>query len=65
MLVELQHPRAGMVRVTGSPIRLDATPALSASAPPWLGQHSVEVLTELGVEADTIQRLRADQALIG
>jgi formyl-CoA transferase/CoA:oxalate CoA-transferase len=65
MLVELQHPRAGMVSVTGSPIRLDAVPALSESAPPWLGQHSVEVLTELGVEADTIQRLRADQALIG
>jgi crotonobetainyl-CoA:carnitine CoA-transferase CaiB-like acyl-CoA transferase len=49
----IDHPIAGRVDVVGNPIRLSATPIENYSAPPLLGEHTVEVLGELGLtEAD-------------
>lgn len=41
-----------------SPIRLSQTPAILKSAPPALGQHTREVLSELGIDAATFESLR-------
>ena len=57
MLVEFEHPIAGHVRTTGSPIRVDGEPALTGSIPPTLGQHTTAVLAELGVDPDTIGKM--------
>lgn len=46
----LPHPLAGTTPTTASPIRYSATPVQYRMAPPLLGQHTQEILKELGLE---------------
>jgi crotonobetainyl-CoA:carnitine CoA-transferase CaiB-like acyl-CoA transferase len=48
MVVERPHPKLGKVKMTGVPIKLSDTPGEAGDAPPLLGQHSEEILRELG-----------------
>jgi crotonobetainyl-CoA:carnitine CoA-transferase CaiB-like acyl-CoA transferase len=58
-LVEMDHPRAGKVRMVGAPIRLSATPGSVRTPAPMLGEHTEEVLRDLlGLKADEIVALR-------
>jgi crotonobetainyl-CoA:carnitine CoA-transferase CaiB-like acyl-CoA transferase len=57
MLVEFEHPVAGHVRTTGSPMRLEGDQARAASLPPTLGQHTRDLLAEMGVDAATIETM--------
>jgi formyl-CoA transferase/CoA:oxalate CoA-transferase len=47
MVVPLEHPTAGPIRVTGVPVRLSETPGQVRSAPPRLGEHTRRTLAEL------------------
>lgn len=47
MLVEMEHPAAGVISVLANPIRLSGTPASVRRAPPTLGEHTDEVLGRL------------------
>jgi crotonobetainyl-CoA:carnitine CoA-transferase CaiB-like acyl-CoA transferase len=51
MLRHLPHPLAGSVPQVVSPIRLADAPLRFDRAPPLLGQHTQEVLRELGLLA--------------
>jgi crotonobetainyl-CoA:carnitine CoA-transferase CaiB-like acyl-CoA transferase len=53
----VEHPRAGTVTLVGSPIRMSATPPAITRVPPLLGEHTREVLRELGLEEATIEDL--------
>jgi crotonobetainyl-CoA:carnitine CoA-transferase CaiB-like acyl-CoA transferase len=55
-LQEVEHP-AGPVRVVGSPYRLDGSRPRVRRAPPLLGQHTVEVLSALGLSSEQIEEV--------
>jgi len=65
MLVEYEHPAAGHVRSTGSPIRLDGGPSVATSPPPVLGQDTRSVLSELGLDSATIEQMIIDGTAVG
>ena len=58
MLVEIDHPTAGKIKVTGIPVKLSETPGDIRSPPPLLGQHNEEILRELGYTNKDIKNLR-------
>jgi formyl-CoA transferase len=60
MAVAMEHPRAGRITVTGTPLKLSRTPGSVRTPAPTLGQHTDEVLRELGYDQPSIERLRAD-----
>jgi len=64
MIVATDHPRAGRVETLGHPVKFSRTPASVTRAAPLLGQHSREVLSELGCDAARIDALIASQAVI-
>lgn len=51
------------VATVASPMRLSATPVNYRSAPPTLGQHTQEVLQELGLSEDEVHALRTAHVL--
>jgi len=57
MLVEFEHPAAGHVRTTGSPIRIDGAPSVSGNIPPVLGEHTRSILAEVGIDEGTIEKM--------
>jgi crotonobetainyl-CoA:carnitine CoA-transferase CaiB-like acyl-CoA transferase len=50
--------------VVGSPVRIDGARADSDLPPPTLGEHTAEVLQELGIAPAEIARLRSE-AIVG
>ena len=59
ILVETQHPHAGRMRQARNAARFDGTPAVSERHAPKLGEHTDEILAELGRSAEKIAELRA------
>jgi crotonobetainyl-CoA:carnitine CoA-transferase CaiB-like acyl-CoA transferase len=54
----IEHPVLGRVRQVGLPFKLSRTPATLRSAPPLLGEHSAEILAELGYTTAQVDALR-------
>jgi crotonobetainyl-CoA:carnitine CoA-transferase CaiB-like acyl-CoA transferase len=59
MIMQLQHTTLGPIKVPGIPIKLSETPGSGRRAPPLLGEHQREVLTELGLPPEEIESLCA------
>ena len=58
MIVEVKHPTHGTVKEFGIPIKLSATPGTVRAAAPATGEHTDQVLRELGMSAGDITALR-------
>ncbi|OAN69827.1 CoA-transferase [Rhodobacteraceae bacterium EhC02] len=64
MVLTLDHPRAGKVDTIGHPVKFSRTPASITRAAPILGQHSREILREIGLDEARIAALINAQAVI-
>ena len=62
MVLEVEHPGHGPVRMTGFPVKLSATPCRVRRPAPELGAHTEEVLRELGLGGE-IARLREQRVI--
>ena len=63
ILIETDHPVAGRLRQTRTPARFEGTPPELRQGAPRLGEHNLEILTELGFDAAEIDALRAKGAI--
>ena len=61
---ELHHPTAGDYRTVGTPVRFDLEPFPYPSPAPALGEHTFEVLAELGYDRDEVEPLLAEGVAI-
>ena len=64
MAVEMDHPKSGRIKVTGVPIKLSETPGAVVSPPPLLGEHNVDILSNLlGYRETEIDELKSQGIL--
>jgi len=63
MKTRVPHPHADGLELVASPMKLSATPVQVRRAPPLLGQHTDEVLRELGLGAEETAALYAQGVL--
>lgn len=49
----------GPQRLVGQPVQLERTPSTVARAAPRRGEHTEEILAELGIDADSLARMKA------
>jgi len=61
MFVDLEHPKAGPMKLTGAHIKLTGTPASLRTPAPLLGQHNQEIFGGLlGMAAESIKELQKE-----
>jgi crotonobetainyl-CoA:carnitine CoA-transferase CaiB-like acyl-CoA transferase len=59
MFTEVEHPKAGTIKVTNFPVKFSETPGEIRTATPLLGQHNEEILsTIVGYTPEQIQKLK-------
>ena len=58
MVVEREHPTMGTVRLLGVPIKFSETPAGVHRVPPLFAEHTDEILREIGISDEELERLR-------
>lgn len=61
MVMEVEHPAEGILKALGFPVKLSGTPQQVRFPPPLLGQHTRDLVDELGM-ADEYESLVAEGA---
>jgi crotonobetainyl-CoA:carnitine CoA-transferase CaiB-like acyl-CoA transferase len=64
MVTQVEHPVAGSVKTIGLPVKFSKTPGKVTDAAPLYGQHTCEVLEELGLGSEAIAEMLATKAAI-
>jgi len=65
LIVSVQHPFAGSIRLLGSPLNLSRTPTTIAKSAPLLGEHTNEILVDwLGMSEEEIHKLSAANTIV-
>jgi crotonobetainyl-CoA:carnitine CoA-transferase CaiB-like acyl-CoA transferase len=63
MILEVEHPIVKNLKMAGFPIKLSETPASVRRHPPLLGEHTDEILSELGLSPEQIEGLKKKQII--
>ncbi|HIF99803.1 MAG TPA: CoA transferase, partial [Myxococcales bacterium] len=63
IIVEQEHPVVGLVRQARPAEQMDVTPSAISGPAPTLGQHTEEVLLEMGLSHERISELRESGVL--
>jgi crotonobetainyl-CoA:carnitine CoA-transferase CaiB-like acyl-CoA transferase len=63
MVVEVEHAKAGRMKTLGLPLKFSATPGAVCRGAPTLGQHTREVLADLGYSQGETDQLIASGAV--
>lgn len=63
MVIALEDPHVGRVRQMGIPLKLSLTPGKVKGPSPLLGQHTQEILSELGYPPDKLSKLREGKVI--
>jgi formyl-CoA transferase len=58
LVVDTDHPTLGRIKTLGTPVKLSDTPLTPGRPAPMLGQHTDEVLREIGFTIEDIAKLR-------
>jgi len=61
--VEFDHESLGRIKLLNSFARLSETPINARALPPEIGEHTVDILLSLGIDAEEIARLKSEKAI--
>ncbi len=65
MFIEVEHPKAGRIKVPNFPVKFSETPGEVTSSAPLLGQDNREILTEvLGYTEEQIEELEKERVIV-
>ena len=62
--VEYEHPTEGLVKTPGFPFKFSETPAVVTRGAPLVGEHTYEVLDEIGFSSTEIERLISSKNVV-
>jgi crotonobetainyl-CoA:carnitine CoA-transferase CaiB-like acyl-CoA transferase len=65
MLIEMQHPTAGNIKLVGSPLKLSRTPVEMKTYPPLYNEHTGEILSKIGFTKDQIKEMEKMEIIGG
>lgn len=63
LVVEQDHPDHGRYKTTGIPVEMSETPPSVNRSPPRLGEHTAEVLSEVGYDDAEIEAMAASDGI--
>jgi crotonobetainyl-CoA:carnitine CoA-transferase CaiB-like acyl-CoA transferase len=63
MIVKMSHPILGEIQNLASPIKMSKTPPKIRSIAPKIGQHTSEILKELGYTNEDIQQFKKNKVV--
>jgi len=63
LIVHTEHPAAGTLRQIALPVKFDRAPRAARRPPPLLGQHTIEILNDLGYSSESIEKMRRSGAV--
>jgi len=61
-IVEVDHPKRGKYLTVGNPIKMSDSPTVVTRSP-LLGEHTDEVLAELGYGTEDLKALRSNRVI--
>ncbi|MCZ6641396.1 MAG: CoA transferase, partial [Gammaproteobacteria bacterium] len=63
-LEDIEHPITGEMRIVRSPARFGGTRLPVARPSPGHGEHTLEVLSEIGIDVEAFERLKDDGVVL-